>query len=74
MLNSTMHKLNGNESSFDACSPPITTPKSSNLEEPSYGTFATQVPSFYPLRSLFHMHGNMEKKKKNQLIRVCCQN
>ncbi|XP_048322740.1 chaperone protein dnaJ 10 isoform X2 [Ziziphus jujuba] len=42
MLNSTMHKLNGNESSFDACSPPITTPKSSNLEEPSYSTFATQ--------------------------------
>ncbi|XP_015879991.2 chaperone protein dnaJ 10 isoform X1 [Ziziphus jujuba] len=44
MLNSTMHKLNGNESSFDACSPPITTPKSSNLEEPSYSTFATQSP------------------------------
>ncbi|KAF3446968.1 hypothetical protein FNV43_RR12148 [Rhamnella rubrinervis] len=42
VLNSTIHKLNGNESSNEICSPPMTTPKTSNLEEPS--TFTVQIP------------------------------
>ncbi|KAH0972024.1 hypothetical protein GBA52_024180 [Prunus armeniaca] len=41
--NSGVHILNGSESRYDACSP-ITTPKASNPEEPSYAVFASQVP------------------------------
>ncbi|KAI5318481.1 hypothetical protein PRUPE_7G066900 [Prunus persica] len=40
--NSGVHILNGSESRYDACSP-ITTPKASNPEEPSYTVFASQV-------------------------------
>ncbi|XP_050120930.1 chaperone protein dnaJ 10-like [Malus sylvestris] len=40
--NSRVHKLNGSESSYDTSSP-ITTPKSSDLEEPSYTVFEPQV-------------------------------
>lgn len=45
MVDNAVHKLNGSESSYDAC-PPSTSPKFSNSEEPSYSTFALQVP-FY---------------------------
>jgi len=43
VVDNAVHKLNGSESSYDAC-PPSTSPKSSNPEEPSYSTSALQSP------------------------------
>ncbi|KDP36705.1 hypothetical protein JCGZ_07996 [Jatropha curcas] len=43
VLDGTLHKLNGSEVSHDI-SCPSTSPKSRNLEEPSYSTLASQSP------------------------------
>ncbi|KAG6737059.1 hypothetical protein POTOM_059963 [Populus tomentosa] len=43
VLGSSLHKLNGREPSFDACSP-STSPKSKSPEEASYSTLASQSP------------------------------
>ncbi|XP_011041091.1 PREDICTED: chaperone protein dnaJ 10-like [Populus euphratica] len=43
VLGGSLHKLNGREPSFDACSP-STSPKSKSPEEASYSTLASQSP------------------------------
>ncbi|KAH8509826.1 hypothetical protein H0E87_011541, partial [Populus deltoides] len=43
VLGGSLHKLNGREQSFDACSP-STSPKSKSPEEASYSTLASQSP------------------------------